>query len=223
MKLTTEQIEYIDNTLVLNGLEFEDIKLEVTDHIASEIEVLMEENTLSFEDNFHEVINKWKPQLRPTISFWINNSKSTPSIVTNKCNKLLKSVFMYSIIWGLVTSIIVTIISKQVHNDDVIYILNSILKALSISLFIILIYARYRIWKSRYSSTYSYLFNKNGFIQIFNCILVGSGIFSFEISKTLFDSHFIFAFFPITILFISGFYLQLAYKHFQFENKLKVV
>jgi hypothetical protein len=41
MKLTNQQIAFIDETLVLNGLTYDDIKLEVMDHIASEIEFLM--------------------------------------------------------------------------------------------------------------------------------------------------------------------------------------
>jgi hypothetical protein len=40
MKLTNQQIAFIDETLVLNSLTYDDIKLEVMDHIASEIEVL---------------------------------------------------------------------------------------------------------------------------------------------------------------------------------------
>ncbi|WP_016988952.1 hypothetical protein [Flavobacterium sp. ACAM 123] len=40
MKLTAPQIAFINETLVLNGLIYDDIKLEVMDHIASEIEVL---------------------------------------------------------------------------------------------------------------------------------------------------------------------------------------
>ena len=35
MKLTTEQIDYIEHTLVKNGLDFEDLKFELIDHIAS--------------------------------------------------------------------------------------------------------------------------------------------------------------------------------------------
>ncbi len=38
MKLTTEQIAKIEETLVLNGVVYEDIKIELTDQIASEIE-----------------------------------------------------------------------------------------------------------------------------------------------------------------------------------------
>jgi len=38
MKLTTEQIATIEETLVLNGVVYDDIKFELLDHIASEIE-----------------------------------------------------------------------------------------------------------------------------------------------------------------------------------------
>ena len=52
MKLTAEQITEIEETLVLKGLKYDDLKLEVTDHIASEIEVLMQEENISFKVAF---------------------------------------------------------------------------------------------------------------------------------------------------------------------------
>ncbi|WP_281261792.1 hypothetical protein [Flavobacterium faecale] len=44
MTLSKQQIEQIDAILVLNGLPFEDLKMELTDHIATEIEIEMDEN-----------------------------------------------------------------------------------------------------------------------------------------------------------------------------------
>ena len=41
MKLTAEQIECIDQTLVKKGVKFDDLKMEVLDHIASQIEYEM--------------------------------------------------------------------------------------------------------------------------------------------------------------------------------------
>jgi hypothetical protein len=38
MKLTNQQITTIEQTLVLNGVVYDDIKLELLDHIATEIE-----------------------------------------------------------------------------------------------------------------------------------------------------------------------------------------
>ena len=58
MKLTTEQIALIEETLVLNGLKYYDIKLEVTDHIASEIEERLCDEKSSFEVIFDEVLQK---------------------------------------------------------------------------------------------------------------------------------------------------------------------
>mgnify|MGYP000954006274 CR=1 FL=1 len=52
MKLSAQQIAKIEETLVLNGIQYDDIKLEVLDHIASEIEALQEVNSLSFDENF---------------------------------------------------------------------------------------------------------------------------------------------------------------------------
>lgn len=49
MKLTNEHITQIDETLILNGLKYDNIKLEVTDHIASEIEFLKTQRSSSIK------------------------------------------------------------------------------------------------------------------------------------------------------------------------------
>jgi hypothetical protein len=43
MQLTVEQISTINETLVLNGLVYDDVKMELLDHIASEIEQAMDD------------------------------------------------------------------------------------------------------------------------------------------------------------------------------------
>ena len=60
MKLTTEQIAKIEETLVLNGVVYEDIKLELIDHIASEIENNIGENNILFEAAFYQTFENWK-------------------------------------------------------------------------------------------------------------------------------------------------------------------
>jgi hypothetical protein len=61
MKLTNQQIETIEETLVLNGVVYDDIKLELIDHIATEIESEVESKL--FETVLKEVFDSWKPQL----------------------------------------------------------------------------------------------------------------------------------------------------------------
>jgi hypothetical protein len=70
MKLSAQQIAQIEETLVLNGIHYDDIKLELTDHIASEIEEEISIQGLSFEVALHAVFENWKEQLRPCTSLW---------------------------------------------------------------------------------------------------------------------------------------------------------
>jgi hypothetical protein len=66
MKLTNQQIETIEETLVLNGVVYDDIKLELIDHIATEIESEASIESKLFETVLKEVFDSWKPQLKPT-------------------------------------------------------------------------------------------------------------------------------------------------------------
>jgi hypothetical protein len=60
MRLTNQQITTIEQTLVLNGVVYDDIKLELLDHIATEIESIIDESQFSFEENLKKVFAKWK-------------------------------------------------------------------------------------------------------------------------------------------------------------------
>ncbi|MFB0910933.1 MAG: hypothetical protein QMA99_08345, partial [Flavobacterium sp.] len=89
MKLTNQQITTIEQTLVLNGVVYDDIKLELLDHIATEIESIIDESQFSFEENLKKVFAKWKNELTPSSSFWIRNNKSIPKIVIQKSIKMI--------------------------------------------------------------------------------------------------------------------------------------
>jgi hypothetical protein len=222
MKLTTEQIAKINQTLIEKGLIYEDIKLELIDHIASEIEAEMEEKEISFETAFKKAFENWKEQLRPSSSFWLRGNKSIPKIISYKCNQMIKRVFLMSITMGLVTAFLVTLIFKKIANEEVLFLLNSILKVISISGIMLFIYCKYRLWQSKRKSSYSYLFSQNGFGQIFNLIFIATGCFKFNGNTTFFNFHFMNTFFPITLLFISAFYLTLVFKHLIFIKNIEL-
>lgn len=52
MKLCPSQIDYIEHTLVKNDLNFDDLKFELIDHIASEIEMKMAIDEMSLQQLF---------------------------------------------------------------------------------------------------------------------------------------------------------------------------
>ncbi len=228
MKLTAEQIAVIEETLILNGLKFEDLKLELTDHIASEIEEVMNTNTLSFEENLISVFSKWSDQLRPSCSFWINTNKKywwfsteiNPSLATYKCNKVVKKILKLSLFISLLASILLTVITRNWHSEVALNFLKSGFKMICFAVFILFVLARYMIWKSKRITTFGYLFTKNAFTQIIYLFFLGIGIFPIRIYTADFGLDLLFNFFPLMVLSISIFYLQLAYNHVQFNKKL---
>jgi|GEM_PF-1443937 len=67
MKLTTEQIQIIETALndKCNFKDFDDVRIELVDHIATEIEQELETNTNSFEQAFVKVMTRWNPMILP--------------------------------------------------------------------------------------------------------------------------------------------------------------
>ena len=87
MQLPTDQINHIDYVL-RNDYSFEyfdDLRVELLDHIASDVEVLMENNSISFEDALPVVLYKWNDEIS-----WDRNSKynRVPKMVSKLWKKL---------------------------------------------------------------------------------------------------------------------------------------
>ena len=86
-QLTTDQINHIDYVL-RNDYSFEnfdDLRVELLDHIASDVEALMETNSISFEDALPVVLYKWNDEIS-----WDRNSKynRVPKMVSKLWKKL---------------------------------------------------------------------------------------------------------------------------------------
>lgn len=87
MQLPTDQINHIDYVL-RNDYSFEnfdDLRVELLDHIASDVEALMENNSISFEDALPVVLYKWNDEIS-----WDRNSKynRVPKMVSKLWKKL---------------------------------------------------------------------------------------------------------------------------------------
>lgn len=86
-QLTTDQINHIEFVL-RNDYSFEhfdDLRIELLDHIASDVEVLMENNSISFEEALPVVLYKWNDEIS-----WDRNSKynRVPKMVSKLWKKL---------------------------------------------------------------------------------------------------------------------------------------
>lgn len=87
MKLTKEEIQYIDYVLSKHYSfeNFEDLRVELLDHIASDVELEMQSDNMSFDDALPNVLHKWNDEIACDRSSFYN---SVPKIVGNLWKKL---------------------------------------------------------------------------------------------------------------------------------------
>ena len=86
-QLTKDQINHIDYVLRKDYSfdHFEDLRFELLDHIASDVELLMEENAIAFEEALPQVLHKWNDELSLDRSGFYNK---VPKIVGTLWKKL---------------------------------------------------------------------------------------------------------------------------------------
>jgi hypothetical protein len=222
MKLTIEQIAQIEETLVLNGVKYDDIKLEVTDHIASEIEVIINEDGFLFETAFKEVFEKWKPQLRPSSSFWVGIIYSAPKIVLDKWVSITKQQQLKSLFIAIIPALIFTIFLKSNVEKYNYSIFASFLKTISLVTSLLIAIAKIMIWKSKIKTSFGFIFNKSTPVYMSFLLFYGLGVLPMKFTIWDFGTRLFFVLMLSFLVLNSIFNLQLAYKHFQMEKKLSI-
>ena len=225
MKITQEQIAKIDEKLDLKGLVYDDIKLELLDHIASDIEIVMVDKEVSFEIAFKEAFKKWKPQLQPFKSWFLEYEK-IPRIATNK---MINQVKYWFIVFPIVIATIITFFVLQFINmieiDVFMNSINNIFKISFITILFLLFTSKVLLKKTKIKTTYNSFFIMTSGFSIFMSGYILYIIWSNPIPH--FDSNLYMIF---LIIFVSTFVIIVSivsfvflYKHFQFERKLSKV
>lgn len=88
MKLNETQINTIDAVLEKSGVVYIDYKFEILDHIATEVEELMEERQERFEKAFAVVLEKWEPKFKIASGATFGYLWEIPEIFMQKVKKL---------------------------------------------------------------------------------------------------------------------------------------
>ncbi|WP_413999719.1 hypothetical protein ACMDB5_03950 [Flavobacterium sp. W1B] len=221
MKLTEPQITLIEETLVLNGLNYDDIKLEVTDHIASEIEALMEDNTHSFEENLKIVFEKWAVQLKPTTyGLWLGYAYSGPKMVMDKMANFTKSELKWGLLLAFFSTLIILLLYKIINNVDFLLVLDAMLKKLLIVVILTNIYFRITLFKTKVKTVYSTLFNRRFYITLLFSIQIAFNIFRIvPLNKSLEVKVLTLVLLLIFVMYCIN-SLRFLHKHFKVEKKL---
>lgn len=88
MKLNKLQIEQIDNQLEKLGVVYVDYKFEILDHIASEVEKLMDEKNTNFDQSLSFVLEKWNPKFKKSTDLNFGLIWVLPEILKQKAKKI---------------------------------------------------------------------------------------------------------------------------------------
>jgi hypothetical protein len=224
MKLSPSQIEYIEHTLVKNDLNFDDLKFELIDHIASEIEMKMAIDEMSFTTAFYSVFDNWKEQLRPSQNtVFLGRNLVAPKIVIDRLSFLKKR----ELLTGFGFCFIVTLLFYGMNTTNIfrsfLQNIEPIIQKVFLLTSILLTIFKIILYKSELRTTYSVLFNKSFFLAIPFCVIISLGGFSFfrtesidnlrmsAVSATIFYGFFLFS------------SLRFLYQHYQFVKKIKRV
>jgi hypothetical protein len=220
-KLTTEQITAIEETLVLNGLIYDDIKLELTDHIASEIEVAMNDNSISFEAAMLQTFENWKDQLRPSSSFWLGRKNIAPKIVIEKWELIHRKQNPAIIQFAFFITIIIGVL-KAVNTENIPENISLVARWFCLALWVFIATIRIIIWKSKHKTLFGFIFKKRSRVPLNFLVLIALGLFPSRMLEINSILGITVVFMIILVILFSFSCLTLAYKHFQFEKKLSI-
>ena len=88
MELTEQQLQRVEHYLNVKHITYIDLRMEVFDHIVSDIETKMIKENLDFEIVFYKVTDKWNVHLKQTSSIFFGLGFSAPKIVIQKAKKV---------------------------------------------------------------------------------------------------------------------------------------
>lgn len=223
MKLTNEQIEIIDQTLMDKGVVYEEIKLELLDHIVMDIELETEES--NFDVSFSKAMLKWERELEE-----INPSGKfvTPRIVKEKFSKITKNHYKFSLLAVVIFSVLMTTITTLKPEEYVYYNLHLFFYSVYSLICLINIINMFFIWKLKTITIYGRFFQVNVVYTGFYLYLIYSGLNRLSDLSRYYSYKSIFRIFLEWFLdglffFMAVYLIMIAMEHFKIIKKYKLV
>ena len=216
MQLTTEQIECINQTLIGKGIKFDDIKLEVLDHIATEIENEMEVSNNDFPIVYNQVFENWSEEFKLTRNFFSIQSPY-PKLVHSKLTNQFKKEVIIALVSSIVLIISFQFVAAAQGRLQFLRIINDVLFYTYFTTAAAALLIKLWNFKSKATSTYKHLFDSRFTVLIvFLSVVIRSSI-----PHDLTDQNLYVA--TISCLFV--FFLSIIYvgmKHIQFNRKFSI-
>lgn len=227
MKLTKEQIQLINQKLISKGVVYEDVKLELIDHIASDIEDHIEREDSNFEDVLPVVFKNWKKSLKPSNSpFWLGIVLDGPKEVVDKWVSYSKQKSFFALTYSMFFSILLTTFFHVNHQDKVISVVNDSIRGMFFLNILFTILGIFLIWKSKIKTTFGHMFIRQSFLALIFFIQFGlqrkDNFYLYDFDNS-WISNFIGMFLLLSLFFLTSLNLKLVLKHFKTVKKYKLI
>ena len=222
MKLAPEQIAEIDETLIQKGLIYDDIKLEVIDHIASEIENQLEKNQSNFTEAFEDVFSKWQGELKLTSNWW-SSGFVAPKTVIDKYALQVKKLFKFAALYDLIFSLLMATLTKIYPQEIAYTVSKTVFVAAYFFICLILLGCRFYIWKSQLKTISTKIFRDtfSASILLFGQVSFFSGNYFYrDNSVDDFGFNILKWFVPSFFMFMGVYLILIAFEHFKNEKKI---
>jgi hypothetical protein len=212
-KLNSEQIENINQALIKKGIKFDNIKIEVIDHIASEIECEMETNQRPFPEAFHQVFERWKPDFELTRAYF-SLATYYPKLARNRFGSLVKLELIAAF-----TIMVILFISFQLISDSnarllFVFWINKVFFYAYLGTIGLVLFFKFLNQKSKISSTYKYIFDKRS-VSIFCWLVV---VFNDKVPDSYLAQNIIVLLISFMFMFLIS-TIYLGFKHYQFQRQ----
>jgi hypothetical protein len=131
MEITKQQLQRVAHYLNVKGITYIDLRMEVFDHIVSDIEAKMMDEKLDFETAFYKITVTWNKHLIKESSLYFGLTYSLPKIVLDKAKKVYKKWFFLSVLAYLIPYILLDQL-KITFSQNAINDLNVFLQILTV-------------------------------------------------------------------------------------------
>ena len=225
MKLDKKQIQFIDETLKLNGVVYQDVKLELIDHIATDIEEYAQENNSDFVEAFKIVFEKWKPELEPTTgTILLVNDFKGPKIVVDRLISYSKQELRFFLTLTLIFGSLMSGLLYLNLQADALKIVGYFIRASFVFYISVSIIGLLFIKISGIKTTYSKLFLTR-ITQILGIpLMLSLEILQYPFPIKLFPlGNLIMNFVVIAVLFSCLFTVKSLFEHFKTVRKYKLI
>ncbi len=175
MELTKEQIQRVNKYLDSKGIKFIDFRIEIFDHIVSQIEQKLEAKNLNFETTFQQVTDNWNIQLNKTTSFIFGLMYPAPKVVINKAKRIFKTYLILCCLPIVISFLIVFNTKMELNKMYGYFIISALIILLCVSLFF-----TYKISKSKEKTVFNFIIKTQLLNFIFlPLVLIGTSINDF--------------------------------------------